>query len=239
MGQCCMTRVEGVYEKNFTREDRIIIRNERLVPFFTVNLKRIETVLEVQNYDHRLNQTNLRKIFSELGLNPDVFTDPSCAEFNFFQSLLESDKLYTQRKIILGSVLTSSESIQTKAHIIQKYYDFSNNNLLELDEIEKLLDEIVYLSVKIIPMVAVATDEVNDNNLSEENYQKYYEFLMLSKEKFVEKYALKILDGVKSISFDDLASKFNNSQLSDLLSSDMVRMLLFDMSMKIKEYSYP
>ena len=234
-----MTRVEGVYEKNFTREDRIIIRNERLVPFFTVNLKRIETVLEVQNYDHRLNQTNLRKIFSELGLNPDVFTDPSCAEFNFFQSLLESDKLYTQRKIILGSVLTSSESIQTKAHIIQKYYDFSNNNLLELDEIEKLLDEIVYLSVKIIPMVAVATDEVNDNNLSEENYQKYYEFLMLSKEKFVEKYALKILDGVKSISFDDLASKFNNSQLSDLLSSDMVRMLLFDMSMKIKEYSYP
>ena len=88
-------------------------------------------------------------------------------------------------------------------------------------------------------MIAVATDEVNDNNLSEENYQKYYEFLMLSKEKFVEKYALKILDGVKSISFDDLASKFNNSQLSDLLSSDMVRMLLFDMSMKIKEYSYP
>ena len=206
MGKCCIKGIDSP-DKIHSKEEKTIIRNERLLPFFSVNLTKLEKVLETQNYDHRLNQANLRKIFSELNLNPEVFTDPSCAEFKLFQSLLESDKLYTQRKIILVAVLTSSESVQTKVHIIGKYYDFSNNNLLELDEIEKLLDEIVYLSVKIIPMIAVATDEVNDNNLSEENYQKYYEFLMLSKEKFVENYASTIMDKVVSISFEFLGTK--------------------------------
>ena len=179
MGQCCLKRenkslLDRLSEhKSCCKEENIIHKKEQEVPFFRIKIKQLEDVLEVHQYDHKLNNSHIRKVVADLKLNLDMLSNPSCVEFKFFEYLMDPDKLYCQRKLVLSSVLTCSEPPEKKFGVVGKYYDFSANNLLEIDEIEMLLTEIVDISVICIPKIAIS-EEANQESLSVGNILSIY-----------------------------------------------------------------
>ena len=238
MGAYCAKGIERITGNDHRcEEERLIRLKEAQVKFFSTRLSRLEKSFEVHRFDHRLSRSGIRKVLANLKLTPEILTDPLRPEFKFFELLKDDDKLYTQRKIVLSIVLTSLDSSKAKIDAIERYYDLSQNNLLELDEITRLLDEIADVSARIIPKIAAV--KINDIDkegcLSEESYQRYTEYLLSSKNKFIEEYSVRIMKTSDSLTFREFATKIN-SEFSMLLSSAKVRNVLFDMSMENKDY---
>jgi hypothetical protein len=241
MGNCCLRQVEeNMAEMAYCKQEGVICKVEFTTPFATVKLNTLEKCLENHNFDHRLNKSDIRKVLGDLGLNQNMLTDPETPQFRYFEKFLDKDKLYTQRKLILSAILISTESTDIKVDLLGKYYDFSKNQALEKDEINTLLNEIVEGSVQIIPLIAVKEEEdekLRSSSLSEAEYENYISYLLLSKDLFTEKYSKAIMGASDSLRFTDLIIKFRNNALAVLLSSKVVRNILFDLSKTIKEYN--
>ena len=178
MGQCCLTVPESGTEEVFqSKEEEIIQSIEKQAPFYSVKLKDLEKCLETQQYEHKLNKGDIRKVLSSLGLHLEMLTDPDCPQFKYFEGVVDKDKLYTQRKLILSTVLVSHESIETKIGMIEKYYDFSGDKIFQLGEIEKLIDEIVESVVE----AGIDVLCVTDHNANEEVLRYYAPVTMARK----------------------------------------------------------
>ena len=232
MGQCCLTVPESGTEEVFqSKEEEIIQSIEKQAPFYSVKLKDLEKCLETQQYEHKLNKGDIRKVLSSLGLHLEMLTDPDCPQFKYFEGVVDKDKLYTQRKLILSTVLVSHESIETKIGMIEKYYDFSGDKIFQLGEIEKLIDEIVESAAKTIPLMAVGEEnETQKKFLTEDEYLKYSGFLLSAKKPFIEKYSTSLLGNFRELPFQDLAERLKINTHSVLLSSRMVRTMLYSLT---------
>ena len=179
MGGCCYRSKEYQNIKelgsSFSSEWTIISDKEKEIPFAKVSLKDLEDCLNRYQFGSRLNKPNIRKVIDDLNLNVHLLNDPESSQFKFFEAFIETDKLYTLRKLVLSAILTSKESIKIKVDIIAKYYDFSDNKSLEEDEILEFLKEIVDVSAKSIPLVAVADDPGSTTTgfITEDTYKKF------------------------------------------------------------------
>lgn len=238
MGECCIRGIKDSNKDFLNPEEKVLGEIERKYPFHTISLSRLDKTLENHQYDHKLNHTHIRLILADLKLNQKYLTDPDCVQFKYFKALIDKDKMYTQQKLVLSAALLANESLEEKVLIIGKYYDFSMNKALEKDEICFLLGEIVDVSAVFIPLMAVADDEesAKSNLMSRANYSKYVEYLLRSKETFIEKYTTRILGTEVSIQLHDLAKVLTKAELSMLFHSSSVRQLLFNLSRKNQQY---
>lgn len=240
MGTCCSHHQDQSHtERIMLVEEDIIQDNEKHAPFHSIELKRIDKCLQDRQYNCRLNKPIIRQVLQDLNLDLKLINDPDCPQFKYFEAFLDSDKLYTQRKLVLSAVLTSKESNKKKVKVIGKYYDFSHNSSLEKDEIEGLLEEAVSASVKIIPLMALNNgyEVVEGNLISQETYQKYTDYLLIGKKEFIEKYSNLIIGDKLTLPFEDFQKAFSqNLGLEILLTAKAIRLELFKLSKSLKIY---
>ena len=235
MGGCCYRTKESptIKELNssFPAEWTIISDKEKEIPFAKVSLNRLEECLNRYQFGYRLNKPNIRIVLEELNLNIKLLNDPESLQFKFFEAFIDTDKLYTLRKLVLSAALTSQEPIKLKVEIIGKYFDFEDNKSLEEDEILEFLKEIVDVSAKILPLIAVSDDpDISTGGfITEETYKKFTDNLMQGKKRFLMKYSDLILSRSSSLTYAEFTARFNRKELSILLSANEIRNELYNL----------
>jgi hypothetical protein len=224
MGKCSSKNTRRK-EKSFTNEEDQIISNfERKAPFARVKLEKVETAFEKHQFDQKLTMPDLRLALSELELNIELLKNPQSHFSKFFEAMLEPDRLFLQRKLVLSAVLTSGESDQVKIRLMRKYYDLDKNQEICLREIGVLIEEIIQVSMKIIPMMAVRDSLEDTGGLMSEEQLGNYNFNM---ENIYKSYKMeivkKIMKGHESISGDEFEAAFEMGYVKVLLNSSSVR----------------
>jgi hypothetical protein len=224
MGKC-VSKTTLRKDKTFSNEeDHIISSFERKAPFARIKLEKLETAFEKHQFDQRLTIPDLRLALNDLELNPELLKNPQSHFSKFFEAMLEPDRLFLQRKLVLSAVLTSGESDQVKIRLMRKYYDLNKNQEISLNEVEVLVEEIIQVSIKIIPMMAVKDSFDEEKGLMSEEQMKNYNFNMEKIYKsYKRKLVKKIMKGEESISGDAFDAAFQRQYVKVALNSSTVR----------------
>ena len=224
MGKCT-SKPHLKREKTFsTEEDRIISHFEKKAPFTKLKLRKVETVFEKHQFEQRLTMPDLRLSLNELGLDHEQLKDPNSHFSKFFEAMLEPDRLFYQRKIVLSAILTSKEDDSIKINLMKKYYDLNKNNEISRSELEVLLKEIIDVSMRIIPMMAVRDSfSVEDGLITVEQMEGYSFNMDKIYKSYVRKLIKKIMNKEDSISLEGFHAAFEKGYVRVILNSSAVR----------------
>ena len=224
MGKCA-SKPTLKKEKTFsTEEDRIISQFEKLAPFNKLKLDKVETVFEKHQFEQRLTMPDLRSALNELGLDHEQLKNPNSHFSKYFEAMLESDRLFYQRKLVLSAILTSKEEDSVKINLMKKYYDLNKNDEISRSELEILLKEIIDVSMRIIPMMAVRDSFSADDGLISVEQMEGYTFNMDKVNKsYAKKLMKKIMKNEDYISLEVFHAAFEKGYVKVILNSSAVR----------------
>ena len=217
---CCYSRLDS----KFVEEELIIQENETLLPFALINLEEFEHSVTLYLGKEMITEEDLVRLFEDSNIKTEVLYDSSVIGYNFCREILDSKKNFNKRLLVLGAVLTNLASVQSKLKIIEKCYGFSNNEEIKPEEIQRLVEDIVEISVNWLPLAAISfeTQKYSNRTISSERLREYKKELFRYKTEFFEFCKYEITKN-ECIKFTDLEDLFINTQLGNLFRSFEVR----------------
>lgn len=217
------------------RQENIIEKAEKLIPFSQKHSKDLDSVLKSMASGGRMSVPQLKKALGVLELDPQVFTDPDTQVYKFLNRLQNEKKLYDIKKLGLCSILLGEGETPIKARILFNHFDEDANEKFDRAELRSMLDEMVQISVHLIPMLALRVDGESDDpnmqKISQEEIDDYTKVLDKSKEKFIETVSIKLLGTAEFISSEEFITKVSNDNfLKRIVWSSNIRVTLFELS---------
>ena len=175
---CCNDKILNHMNKNnqmiVSEEEDAIKEQEKMIPFTTQKISSIEKSLKKYESEGIFSMALLKNALTRLDFEEDVFTDPDSAVFKFLMQLQNEQKLYQLDTILLSAILLGSGSIHEKANTLFNLYDKHSTSTLETADINCMIRDILKLSVKKFPMIAIDdNDEPAKNTFKSDRINKH------------------------------------------------------------------
>ena len=233
---CCATKrsVPLVIPKvELPHQEKTIAQGEKLIPFSSKSSRDLEQAFKANGSNGKMSVPQLKKTLGILELDPSVFTNPDTQIFKFLQRLKGGDKLYDIQKLSLCAILLGDGDVNTKATILFQHFDIDASEKLERQELITMLDEMVDISVRKIPILSLKNDDEEANSeypkLTEQEIDDYGKTLEVGKAKFVETVLSKLLGGSDGISLGEFVTKVTADEyLQRLVWSANIRVTLYE-----------
>lgn len=216
------------------RQETVIEKAEATIPFSQKSAKELDSTFKSHGVSGRLSVAQLKKSLGVLNLDPQVFTDPDTQVYKFLDRLKNETKLYDIPKLSLCSILLGSDDSNTKARILFNHFDTDANENFDRDELKKMLHEMIQISLKLIPLIALRLDEEGaktDDTLTEEELHEYIGSIEKESDKFVDAVLEKLIGDAQALTSDEFVHKVSSSEsLEKILRSSSIRVALYELS---------
>jgi hypothetical protein len=215
------------------RQEKIIEKAEASIPFSQKSAKDLDMTFKSHGVSGRLSVAQLKKSLGVLDLDPQVFTDPDTQVYKFLDKLKNETKLYDISKLSLCSILLGTDDSKTKARILFNHFDSDANEKFDKSELKKMIEEMVHISLKLIPLIALRLDEEdkNEDTLPKEELDDYIESIEKESSKFVDIVVEKLIGSADALSSDEFVAKVSSSDsLERILRSSSIRVTLYEMT---------
>ncbi|CAG9314262.1 unnamed protein product [Blepharisma stoltei] len=210
------------------REEEVIASSEKKLEFSKLNSKDIINAFTAEGMEGVLSRPQLKRAFLSLGLPENDLTSPDAPFYQILAKIKNEKKLYDIRKVALLGLLLGKGSNIDKARLLFKQYDSGSLGSLDTGKVELMVNEIIDLSVNIIPDIAIGEGA---GYLTREEEDAYEDRLRARQQNtFNEVKRILISEG--QLSESDFIVKMSDSKLPlyKLLSSVGTRALIRSLS---------
>jgi hypothetical protein len=233
MGCCNEKMMMGKSRFNLmlvSEEEDIIKLKEKSLPFSTTKVMDLEAVIKQNQFDGVLSIAQLRKSLTQLEFDLELFTIPEIHIAKLLQILQNPRKLYEVRTILLCGILLCEGTTSDKANMLFNLYDSKRDTSLDKDVIKDMVYEIIDMSVKKIPKIAVDDNEEPEPfTIDTSKLETYTNGLLSKSETLVEKVITKLMEDQYCITQTDFIKRISrDSFLESLLWSYRIRLELSD-----------
>lgn len=229
MGLCCSRPPQQVLpSRELTKEERIVMERERLLPFSKATAKKVDGVIRKYTKKGKLSRQEFLRAQAELELDLlKHLEDPESDIYKFFSSMKEG-QLFNGRSLALCGILVGGGSEREKAEVLFEHFDKDAGGSLDRKEIHHMLTEIIQMSVDYLTLLAVSENQ-QANTLDEEQLEAFQNKLNETQESLVNRLADKLLEHKEDIYSVEFVRKVSTDpELKQLLWSTGVRSLLIE-----------
>ncbi|OMJ66249.1 hypothetical protein SteCoe_36971 [Stentor coeruleus] len=187
---CCSEKMKSVKNKfkqiALSEEETIITMKEKLLPFSTINIQELDTVIRSNSSNGVLSTAQLRKAMTELNFDIETFTLPQDHIQILLKLLQNPQRLYDVKTVMLFGVLLCAGEPLDKSQILYSLYDINNTYCLQEPEIREMISELIDISVDKIPRIAIDNSAEPENfTISEKHLLEYINTLLNKKDEFL------------------------------------------------------
>jgi hypothetical protein len=133
---------------------------ESRIGFKTVSSREIDALIHRYSYDSLLPEENLDKVLE----NANLASTEAKHFFNYYKDQTQQDKSYISycsRKIAAFGILFGQGQDIEKIRLLFNNYDQDSNRELKFEELEDLIDDILFSVLEAVPNYALKYDEEN------------------------------------------------------------------------------
>lgn len=240
MGCCSHTRSIPILLPKFElpSQEKVILEGEKRIPFSSKESKDLDQTFKANGSGGKLSVAQLKKALGLLNIPVEIFTDPDTQVFKFLTRIQNEKKLYDISNLSLCGILLGSGDIPTKARILFNHFDVDASEKLDKSEIEKMLEDMIDISIVKIPILSLKLEDESDDpnqpsypKLTQQEIDEYVSVLEKGKSKFIQNVILKLLEGADGISIDEFIRKVSNDKyLERIVWSANIRITLYEES---------
>lgn len=229
MGLCCSRSSQSILpSRELSKEERIVMEREKLLPFSKVQSKKVNEVIHKYTKKGKLSRQEFMRAQADLELDLiKHLEDPESDIYKFFSSMKDG-QLFNGRSLALCGILVGTGSEKEKAEVLFEHFDKDAGGSLDRKEIHHMLTEIIQMSVDYLPLLAVS-ETAQENTLDEEQLEAFQNKLNETQESLINRLADKLLEHRPDIYSNEFIRRVStDAVLKQLLWSTGVRTLLID-----------
>ena len=204
MGGCIIKREgspsTGEKIAAITTEEKAIRNHEAQYFFSKRDFKELSKSIKSESVDGSLSAAQLKRVFTDLNIPSDDLSTPDSPTFLLLSKIRNEKKLFEVRKLSLLSILIGKGKDTEKADWLFRQYDIDASNILESSEFIIMISDIIDISAKILPLLAIG-DGIG--SLTKEQYEIYSNKLLAAKETIINQFfdMIKIIEKIKILKF--------------------------------------
>lgn len=207
-------------------EELAISKFESMTPFSNKSSKLLTSEILLQGKALQISNSQFELILRELGIDINNLKDNYP---HLIESIKDSPITYNVEKVLLLSILLCKGKPREKCGLLFEYADNDRNDSINIHDIEKLLFDLIDVTLKITPLAAVGNDKLNIHEV-----ERYCENLAKCKRFLVKKLKFEIMAGETELDSTEFDLRiFESENLKNLISASGVRFLLSEYLMML------